>query len=189
MEMLSQELQFRVHLQEVHFQVLHFLFTRVVETLVEVSKLTSIAQLMFYFFITSLTLKDGVPEFQQENPAKHYIFGWNTTYACQKTSQCNSLDCSDCTASSNCSWCLNTNICMYYQEAVQVCSSFVSNPQFCPRNYFYLCNHLAACDYNDCNSCTESGQGCGWCLDSEGCAFRKTSDCRDLIGDSQYCGV
>jgi len=118
----------------------------------------------------------GYPKFVKENPQHHYIFSWKTQYACSQCGGTNQYDCQSCTSKSSCEWCLDNNSCTVGGDTS--CSSYISNPKFCPEG----CEQ-----YKNCNDCTNSN--CSWCLDNQSCISHGNFNCKNRVSENKYCNL
>jgi len=120
----------------------------------------------------------GYPVYVTESTATiTFYFTWNTSLACG--SGCaNQPNCSTCTDSAKCMWCLDDNQCA--PESQTGCKSFITNPKYCPLDQ---CTQ----NYDTCDQCASDSQCC-WCLDSNTC-YSNTNmhGCGNQICASTFC--
>jgi len=124
----------------------------------------------------------GIPSFSGEDPPLHYNMQWRTQYACALSSPCTYSTCDACAndQADDCVWCLDSSSCLEGPlDSNSSCSSWVTNPKYCP----------APCSaQTNCTGCTEQN-GCGWCLDSSVCENLPVNStmCADLIAKPVFC--
>jgi len=92
-------------------------------------------------------------------------------------SACGMMNCSTCTMSSNCTWCLDSSMCI---KQTDPCDDRTNNPKRC-----------GCSSQNTCTGCLGISKNCTWCENPSGdaCITSSTRNCQTIIVNPKFCDM
>jgi hypothetical protein len=121
---------------------------------------------------------DALPQNLSQS-VKPYNMFTQITVTTSNVDSCSSKDCLSCTASSTCTWCLDTDTCI--SKSQPGCPDRSNNP-----------NRCGCYAQTSCLACTNLGRNCSWCENPTGdkCVLNSTQpQCESVIVNPKYCDI